>query len=188
LARAPIHAAGGIVFRGRKRPLVAIVQRAKDERWVLPRGKLKRKEDPLLGARREVVEETGHKVEVHEFLGAITYRTSDRPKVVEFWLMRAGERPKRDIMADILRVEWLPLKAAVRRLSFVLEKLFLAQVGRATLRRKARRRAARRKKKSQATRPRRKAGRNKTRRGKAPIKRRAAQARRRKRALRRRAR
>ena len=148
MARTPIHAAGGIVFRGRKRPLVAIVQRAKDERWVLPRGKLKRKEDPLIGARREAVEETGHKVEVHEFLGAITYRTSGRPKVVQFWLMRAGERPKRDVMADILRVEWLPLKAAVRRLSFVLERLFLANVGRAALRRRARRRAAQRKKDS----------------------------------------
>jgi 8-oxo-dGTP diphosphatase len=188
LARAPIHAAGGIVFRGRKRPLVAIVQRAKDERWVLPRGKLKRKEDPLLGARREVVEETGHKVEVHEFLGAIPYRTSGRPKVVQFWLMRAAERPKCDIMADIIRVEWLPLKAAVRRLSFVLEKLFLAQVGRLVVRRKARRKAARRKKKTRAARPRRKAVRRKAARGKSPVKRRAAHGRSRKHLARRRAR
>jgi 8-oxo-dGTP diphosphatase len=138
LARAPIHAAGGIVFRGRKRPLVAVVQRSKDERWVLPRGKLKRKEDPLKGARREVVEETGHPVKVHEFVGAITYRTSGRDKVVQFWLMKAAERPDRDLMRDILRVEWLPLKAAVRRLSFSLERLFLAQVGRDALRRKTR--------------------------------------------------
>jgi len=134
------------VFRGRKRPLIAVVQRSKDERWVLPRGKLKRKEDPLKGARREVVEETGHPVKVKEFLGAITYRTSGRPKVVQFWLMKAAERPDRDIMRDILRVEWLPLKAAVRRLSFSLERLFLAQVGRDALRRKTR---ARRKKAAQ---------------------------------------
>jgi 8-oxo-dGTP diphosphatase len=153
LARAPIHAAGGIVFRGRKRPLVAVVQRSKDERWVLPRGKLKRKEDPKVGARREVVEETGHPVTVHDFVGAITYRTSNRPKLVQFWLMQAAERPDRDLMADIIRVEWLPLKAAVRRLTFPLEKLFLAQVGRRVLRRKARRKAAARKSKTSRAKP-----------------------------------
>ncbi len=32
-------------------------------------------------------------------------------------------------MADIVAVEWLPLKAAVRRLSYQLEKLFLRNVG-----------------------------------------------------------
>jgi len=141
LARAPIHAAGGIVFRGRKQRRIAVVQRSKDERWVLPRGKLKRNEDPLVGARREVWEETGHKVEVHEFVGAITYRTSGRPKVVQFWRMRAAERPNRDVMTDIARVEWLPLKAAVRRLSFPLERPFLAEVGRRLLRKRRTRRA-----------------------------------------------
>jgi 8-oxo-dGTP diphosphatase len=138
MARAPVYAAGGIVIRGRKRPRIAVVQRSKDERWVLPRGKLKRKEDPVSGAQREVVEETGHPVRVHEFLGAITYRTSGRPKVVQFWRMHAAERPSRDIMADIIRVEWLPLAAAVRRLSYPLEKLFLARVGRRVLGRRKR--------------------------------------------------
>jgi 8-oxo-dGTP diphosphatase len=138
MARAPVYAAGGIVIRGRKRPRVAVVQRSKDERWVLPRGKLKRKEDAVAGARREAVEETGHPVRVHEFLGAITYRTSGRAKVVQFWRMRAAQRPSRDIMADIIRVQWLPLAAAVRRLSFQLEKLFLARVGRRALGRRKR--------------------------------------------------
>jgi 8-oxo-dGTP diphosphatase len=139
MARAPVYAAGGIVIRGRKRPRIAVVQRSKDERWVLPRGKLKRKENPVVGAQREAAEETGHPVRVHEFLGAITYRTSGRPKVVQFWRMHAAERPNRDIMADIIRVEWLPLAAAVRRLSFPLEKLFLARVGRPALGRRKRR-------------------------------------------------
>ena len=83
----PSHAAGGIVVRNGARPLIAIVQRAKDELWVLPRGKLKRDENPLAGARREVVEETGHRVRVREFVGAITYRARGRPKVVQFWRM-----------------------------------------------------------------------------------------------------
>jgi 8-oxo-dGTP pyrophosphatase MutT (NUDIX family) len=125
-----IHAAGGIVVRNDVRPLIAVVQRAKDELWVLPRGKLKVNESPLAGARREVVEETGHRVRVREFLGAIAYRARGRPKVVQFWHMRATVNPSRDVTKDIMAVEWLPLSAAVRRLSYPLEKLFLHSVGR----------------------------------------------------------
>jgi 8-oxo-dGTP diphosphatase len=136
MARKAIQAAGGIVVRGGARVLVALVQRAKDERWVLPRGKLKRDENPAAGARREVVEETGHRVKVREFLGAITYRARGRPKVVQFWHMQAAARPSRDVMKDIVAVEWLPLAAAVRRLSYPLEKLFLHHVGRALKRRR----------------------------------------------------
>jgi len=173
LARTPIHAAGGIVFRGRKRPLVAVVQRSKDERWVLPRGKLKRKENPKVGARREVVEETGHPVEMHDFVGAITYRTGGRPKLVQFWLMRAAERPDRDLMSDIIRVKWLPLNAAVERLTYPLEKLFFAQVGRRVLRRKARRKATARSRKASRAKPARRKVTRSTKRASSQMKRRA---------------
>lgn len=118
------------MLRGGKRALFAVVQRSKDDKWVLPRGKLKIDENPITGARREVVEETGHRVAVNEFLGAITYRASGRPKVVQFWQMQAEDTASHELMADIVAVEWLPLKAAVRRLSYPLEKLFLRNVGR----------------------------------------------------------
>ena len=134
MAGKTIHAAGGIVVRNGARPLIAIVQRAKDELWVLPRGKLKRDESPLAGARREVVEETGHRVRVREFVGAITYRARGRPKVVQFWRMQAEANPSRDLMEDIMAVEWLPLSAAIRKLSYPLERLFLSNVGRNILR------------------------------------------------------
>jgi 8-oxo-dGTP diphosphatase len=145
MAREPIHAAGGIVLRGRSRPRIAVVRRSKDDHWVLPRGKLKRHENPRAGAKREALEETGHRVEVYEFLGAITYLARGRPKLVQFWRMQAAERPSRDLTADIEDVDWLPLPAAIRRLSFPLEKLFLRSVGRRVLRRRrnpARRRPA----------------------------------------------
>jgi 8-oxo-dGTP diphosphatase len=138
MASKPIHAAGGIVVRAGARPLIAVVQRSKDEAWVLPRGKLKRDENPAAGAKREALEETGHRVHVHEFLGAITYRVRGRPKVVQFWRMRAAMQPSQDVMKDIVAVEWLPLSAAVRRLSYPLEKLFLHQVGRRALKRHSR--------------------------------------------------
>ena len=130
MPRKTIHAGGGIVVRKGTRPLIAVVQRSKDDLWVLPRGKLKRTERAIAGARREVVEETGHRVRVREFLGAITYRARGRPKVVQFWRMQAQARPSYDLMKDIATVEWLPLSAAIRRLSYPLEKLFLRSVGR----------------------------------------------------------
>lgn len=131
------------MLRGGTRARFAVVQRSKDEKWVLPRGKLKRDENPITGARREVVEETGHRVEVNEFLGAITYRAGGRPKVVQFWQMLAEENPSHDLMADIVAVEWLPLKAAARRLSYPLEKLFLRNVGRRAAKKRRGRKAPR---------------------------------------------
>ncbi|MCW5693207.1 MAG: NUDIX domain-containing protein [Pseudolabrys sp.] len=125
MAGKTIEAAGGIVVRKGGRALVAVVQRAKDDAWVLPRGKLKRDENPMAGARREVIEETGHRVAVREYVGAITYRAGGRPKVVQFWHMEADKEPSHELMRDIVAVEWLPLKAAVRRLSYPLERLFL---------------------------------------------------------------
>ena len=136
MARIPIQAAGGIVVRRGARALFAVVQRSKDDRWVLPRGKLKLNERAIAGARREVVEETGHRVDVREFLGAITYRAQGRPKLVQFWHMQAAARPSRDLMKDIAAVAWLPLPEAVRRLSYPLEKLFLKSVGRALVRKR----------------------------------------------------
>jgi 8-oxo-dGTP diphosphatase len=149
MAGKTIHAAGGIVVRNGARPRIAVVQRAKDELWVLPRGKLKRDESPIAGARREVTEETGHRVRVREFLGAITYRARGRPKIVQFWRMQAEYNPSREVMKDIVAVDWLPLSEAVRRLSYPLEKLFLRNIGQTMLRRTKRR--SRRKTRKQAT-------------------------------------
>ena len=152
MASKTIQAAGGIVVRNGARPLIAIVQRAKDELWVLPRGKLKRDESPLAGARREVIEETGHRVRVREFVGAITYRARGRPKVVQFWRMQAEANPSRHLMEDIMAVEWLPLSAAVRKLSYPLERLFLSNVGRNILRSRRKSRSSSRKSKSRRSR------------------------------------
>jgi 8-oxo-dGTP diphosphatase len=125
-----IHAVGGIAVRKGAQPKVAVVQRSKDKLWVLPRGKLRRDERPVAGARREVVEETGFRVEVGEFLGVITYQSRGRPKVVQFWLMRAEAEPSFEVMKDIVAVKWLSVGAAVKRLSYPVEKLFLTNVGR----------------------------------------------------------
>src|SRR5262247_2280618 len=129
MARTPIMGAGGIVVRGGPRPLIALVQRSKDDAWVLPKGKLKRKEAPIAAAEREVVEETGYQVEIHDYLGAISYKVGRKLKLVEFWRMQALGKTGRKPTDDIKAVQWLPLDAAIEQLELPLEQLFLRNVG-----------------------------------------------------------
>jgi 8-oxo-dGTP diphosphatase len=132
--RRSIEAAGGIVMRGRVRPLFAVVQLSRQRTWVLPKGKLNRGETALAAAKREAIEETGHDVEVHEFLGSLSYMSAGRPKTVRFWRMQASGRPVAKLMRDVRAVRWLPLSQATARLTHEREKLFLEKVGRELVR------------------------------------------------------
>jgi 8-oxo-dGTP diphosphatase len=127
--RAPILAAGGIVIRSGPKPLVAIVQRRRDNAWVLPKGKLKPNEKPIAAAKREATEETGCDVRVHEFLGVISNLGGSGPKITHFWRMQAIDGPVGKLMSDIKAVEWLSLRAAIDRLSLPHERSFLRHVG-----------------------------------------------------------
>src|ERR1700712_1938313 len=105
MARTPAMAAGGIVLRQAKTPLVAVVRLRKRNEWVLPKGKLDRGETPRAAAEREVNEETGHDVAVHEFLGTLVYEARGGSKVGPFWRMEAGAEPVRKLMRDVKAVE-----------------------------------------------------------------------------------
>ena len=129
MARTPVLAAGGIVLRQAATPLVAVVRLRKRNEWVLPKGKLDRGETPRAAAEREVNEETGHDVSVHEFLGTLVYESRGGSKVVHFWRMEAGAEPVRKLMRDVKAVEWLPLSDAIERLSRGYERAFLENVG-----------------------------------------------------------
>src|ERR1700761_114685 len=129
MARAPVLAAGGIVLRQTKPPLIAVVRLRKGNEWVLPKGKLDDGETPRDAAMREVLEETGHDVSVHEFLGTLAYDLGGRSKIVHYWRMETSGRPSRELMHDVIAVDWLPLKAAVERLSRDHERAFLENVG-----------------------------------------------------------
>jgi 8-oxo-dGTP diphosphatase len=129
MARAPVLAAGGIVLRSGETPLIAVVRLRKRNEWVLPKGKLDDGETPRDAAMREVVEETGHEVSVHEFLGTLVYESGGRSKVVHYWRMETHGGQVYELMDDVKAVEWLPLDAAVERLSRAYERVFLANVG-----------------------------------------------------------
>jgi 8-oxo-dGTP diphosphatase len=125
--RAPILAAGGVVVRGSE-PLVAVVQLRKCDSWVLPKGKLNADESALAAARREVLEEVGFKVHIHEFLGTMSYDVGERVKVVQFWRMRAVGEPARRLTHDVKAVQWLPLPEAIDKLTRSREQTFLENV------------------------------------------------------------
>jgi 8-oxo-dGTP diphosphatase len=129
MARTPVLAAGGIVLRPEKNPLIAVVRLRKRDEWVLPKGKLDDGETPRAAAEREVLEETGHDVSVHEFLGTLVYESGGRSKVVHYWRMEAADEPVQELMRDVKAVDWLPLGEAVERLSRGYERAFLANVG-----------------------------------------------------------
>ena len=96
---------------------------------MLPKGKLLEREHPKIGAKREVLEETGHEVSVHEFLGSMSYAVDGKIKIVQFWLMRAAGRPVQELMDDVKDVKWLSLKQAIETLTRAHERVFLANVG-----------------------------------------------------------
>ncbi len=132
--KVPVMAAGGIVVREQApQPLIGIVRLRKNKSWVLPKGKLKPGESARDAARREVLEETGHHVSVHEFLGAMTQSRDGRHKVVQFWRMSAVGGPVRALMDDVRAVKWLPLEQAVKTLTHAHEQAFLTHVGPAAL-------------------------------------------------------
>jgi 8-oxo-dGTP diphosphatase len=129
MARAPVMAAGGIVLRRGSEPLIAVVRQRKRNEWVLPKGKLDDGETPKEAAHREVLEETGHDVAVHEFLGTLAYQSGGRSKVVHFWRMEVEGGPVRKLTNDIKAVDWLTLDDAIARLSREYERAFLTQTG-----------------------------------------------------------
>jgi len=136
--RVPILAAGGIVVRNDGKPAIAVVQLRKMSAWMLPKGKLAAGESAIAAARREVLEETGHRVSIHEFLGTLAYETGGRQKIVHFWRMQALGGPVGDLMRDVKAMEWLALEEAIERLSHARERAFLQQVGPLAIRRAAR--------------------------------------------------
>src|SRR5882724_7325619 len=80
MVRAPVLAAGGIVLRRERTPLIAVVRLRKRNEWVLPKGKLDDGETPRAAAEREVIEETGHDVPSMNFLERWSMSPADAPR------------------------------------------------------------------------------------------------------------
>ncbi|MEZ3182468.1 NUDIX hydrolase [Streptomyces pimonensis] len=114
-----VQAAGCVLWR--RSPVTGVlelclVHRPKYDDWSWPKGKLKRGEDPLAGALREVAEETGHTAVPTAGLPSARYLANGRPKQVRYWAAEAvsGAFTSND---EVDRVLWLPPQAARARLT-----------------------------------------------------------------------
>ena len=122
MARHPIQAAGGVVWRVAEGAQleVAVIHRPRYDDWSLPKGKLAPGESHLEGAVREVHEETGFRVQPGRSLGEVRYLKKSgggaREKVVHYWAMRAlsgAFSPNREVD----RLEWLTVDEARDRIT-----------------------------------------------------------------------
>jgi 8-oxo-dGTP diphosphatase len=104
---------------------VALVHRPKYDDWSLPKGKVRADEHPLVGACREVREETGLCLVVRRRLTPEHYPVGGRPKGVHYWEMRASAAPFSPTV-EVDAVEWVRLERAQQRLSYRQEADLLA--------------------------------------------------------------
>ena len=80
-----VHEAGGVIVCDGK-----VVLRLTDkQRWIFPKGKLKKRESPRDAAMREATEETGLKVEVVDQVADLLIRHEGKKRRFVFFLMRA---------------------------------------------------------------------------------------------------
>ena len=113
--RPHVRAAGGVLVRDGR---VALIHRPKYDDWSLPKGKLNGGEGWEDAAVREVREETGFNVALHEELSQVEYTDpKGRPKTVRYWRMepQAGEFAPND---EVDELRWMEPDEAVERLSY----------------------------------------------------------------------
>ncbi|BFU42809.1 NUDIX hydrolase [Krasilnikovia sp. MM14-A1004] len=121
----PVRAAGGILWRRTgDETRICVVHRPAHDDWSLPKGKLHGGEHPLVGAVREVFEETGVRGVPQLRLPEVSYVLPDgTPKTVDFWLMRAADGPAGQPAdpTEVDGVDWLTPDAALARLTYGLD-------------------------------------------------------------------
>lgn len=109
-ARPVVQAAGGVVWRGSGDDVeIALVHRPAYDDWSIPKGKLRPGEHPLVGAVREVTEETGYAVRLGPPLGETAYELPNgRGKRVRYWSMRAcGDGGALQADGEVDELRWL---------------------------------------------------------------------------------
>jgi 8-oxo-dGTP diphosphatase len=128
-----VRAAGGVVWRPADGGLdgdleVALVHRPRYDDWSLPKGKLAKGEHPLLGAVREVFEETGVRAVPQLRLPSTRYLTGDPgvEKAVDYWSMRCAEDRGLTANDEVDEVGWFPLPEAARQLTYGHDRGVLA--------------------------------------------------------------
>jgi 8-oxo-dGTP pyrophosphatase MutT (NUDIX family) len=138
MAKGPVRAAGGIVWRRHGEGVaqvleVLVVHRPRYDDWSFPKGKHEIDETDLACAVREVEEETGLSVVVGTGLPTVEYLDhKNREKTVAYWAMTV--QPGCDNEAFVINDEvdemrWLALEAARPLLTYPIDQLLLDEFG-----------------------------------------------------------
>ncbi|WP_427885870.1 NUDIX hydrolase [Kribbella sp. GL6] len=120
---ATVIAAGGVVWRERgDTRQVLLVHRPRYDDWSLPKGKLTAHEHVLLGARREIEEETGQRVVFGPPLGtqryAIRKNGGTAEKLVHYWSAVPVDDGAFEPNDEVDEISWLSVDKARGRLSY----------------------------------------------------------------------
>jgi 8-oxo-dGTP diphosphatase len=126
-----VTSAGGVVFRGCRKPRVLLIMPAKGKRrrWSLPKGRVEPGERYWQTARREVREETGVNVKVLDPIERVRYyfmahddEGVEVNKRVHYFLMRYEGGELRPQLEEVRQARWFPVEEVERLLAFENER------------------------------------------------------------------
>lgn len=126
-----IRVAGGIIQRSTQNgDEIMIVYRKREQDWTLPKGEVRDNESFQDAVLREVEAETGCTCRLGNYLGTISYGDNGVPKLVMFWKMSVIEEKTPMTAGEVIGESvWLPLPAAIQRLTHAQEKSLIARLG-----------------------------------------------------------